>query len=71
MLVKVDYTGKNPSVFKCDRCGTEITVKERIKLLAQKNVGHDKKIKSWDFCQRCYLSLCKGIEKGIIKKKGK
>lgn len=63
MIIHKDYKDKSNSVFMCDRCKTEISGLERITIYAE-NHNIKGKSKKWDFCNRCYRSLKKGIEEG-------
>lgn len=66
MLIKKDCTGKTKSIYKCDRCGTEIhtDVSDRFKVFVKKSPKDYEVINSWDLCKRCYISLCKALSKG-------
>lgn len=63
MLVKKNYSDQRESVYKCDRC------KANLKYNAKASVyiglpRRSAKIK-WHLCKRCYMALCRGIEKGM------
>lgn len=71
MLVKINYTGKGNTIYECDRCHKRIdTGKERrIRISAQiSQHSKYKNLNGWDFCEKCYISLIRGIKKGVAKK---
>jgi len=49
--------------YKCDRCNKELSVDESygifIKMREEKYP-----LKRWDFCEKCYSAMVKGVEKG-------
>lgn len=70
MILKMSYTGKDNTVYKCDRCKRIIdTGKDRRIRIAAQISTHSKykTLNSWDFCERCYAALKRGIERGVVK----
>ncbi len=63
MLLKKSYTDKEKSIYKCDRCKTNLKYNEKISI----HIGLPSKSAKtkWHLCKRCYAALCRGIEKGV------
>lgn len=66
MLVKGDNKDKEKSKYLCDRCNKELTSSERF-IIYVENVKLRVKKKKYDFCDRCYKALERGVEKGRCK----
>lgn len=62
MLVGLDYSNKNKSVYCCDRCNKTMTIQEKKGIYITNNVGQPRK--RWDLCNTCFKMLERGIEKG-------
>ena len=62
MLVYRDYKDKEKSKYLCDRCKIELTSSERF-IISVEIVKTRVKKKKYDFCQKCYRELERGIEK--------
>lgn len=78
MLVKVDYSGKNGSIYKCDRCQRRIymgsddpkKMKNRYRITITDIFGSGNKnttLRSFDLCKHCMSKICWFIDKGVIK----
>ena len=71
MLVKIDHTGKDGTLYICDRCKKEINTKveRRYKMSVSigktKNHSYNTTIKSYDLCKHCCSLICRAIEKGV------
>lgn len=65
MIIYNDRKNKENSKYICDRCKVELTIENKLAIWVetQKNNRVSKK-KKWDFCNRCYRLLKRGIEKG-------
>lgn len=51
----------------CDRCNKEISKEERKSIYVlepQSGTRFNSPRKKWDFCQRCYAAMERGVEKG-------
>ena len=61
----VERTNNNRRiVYECDRCKTRILKPYKIDVQTPKEVRPKRK---WDLCDRCYLALVRGINKGVKK----
>lgn len=72
MLLQVDRTGKDGSIYICDRCKKEIhtNTERRYRLCANidKSLkGYSKTIRAYDLCKHCCSVVCHAIEKGVTK----
>lgn len=60
MIISVNKTDKDKSVYECDRCKKKCNRNEKISLgIDPFCTGWRKK---WDLCTHCYKLLRKGIE---------
>lgn len=57
MLVSLNRLNKKENVYVCDRCNKQLNNDERLII----TVNYKKK---WDFCNKCYKALERGIRKG-------
>lgn len=63
MIIHKDYKNKSNSVFMCDRCKTELTSEERVIIYVEHKKNDIGFRKEWDFCNKCYRSLKRGVER--------
>lgn len=69
MLIKIGQNDKYKSIYKCDMCGEEITIKELNKIHVEKPYKTNKKF--WDLCDDCLTKLVKSIHIYSKKNGGK
>lgn len=62
MLVEKSCQKEVKSIYKCDRCGKSVDVKNKIGIYTQKHLSNSRKY--CDLCLRCFRALERGIEKG-------
>ena len=67
MLITKNRKDNLKSIYMCDRCKKEISIKER-KGIYVTSLNTTIPKKKWDFCISCYKSLVRGVEKGRMKK---
>lgn len=63
MLIKRIH-GSNNCIYKCDRCGAEISANDKKGIYISLTYIENPK-KKWDLCPKCYKALERGIENGI------
>lgn len=61
MLVSVNRLDNKQSVYKCDRCRTQLSVETKIAIYIGLPSRQPKK--KYDLCKRCYMSFVRGVEK--------
>lgn len=61
MLVSQNKFDKKQSVYKCDRCNTQLSIETKVAVYIGLPSRAPKK--KWDLCFRCYRSLIRGINK--------
>ncbi len=49
--------------YRCDRCMKELTSENKITIFTQKQ-KEGPRLKDFDLCKECYVSMVKGIKKG-------
>lgn len=67
MIIETNYSNKNKSLYKCDRCGSVSEPDNNFKIYKQ-GIKDSHPFKKWDLCKRCYSMLVKGIDKGPKKR---
>ena len=53
MVLITNYKDKNKSIYKCDKCKKEISIKEINKVVIDRHTKH--------LCNECYVKLAKWI----------
>ena len=62
MLRKIDYKNNKNSIYLCDICKQRIKANERYIIYVQITKLNIRK-KKYDFCEKCYKSLERGVSK--------
>ncbi len=65
MLISTNVRDKTKSIYMCDRCKREITLKEKVAIYTSINNQNIKK--RYDLCNKCYKALKRGISKRKAK----
>ena len=60
MLIKIGYWEKEKSIYKCDKCGKELSLDTRYQILIN-NPSSYKSQKYADLCERCLNEFKKGF----------
>ncbi len=71
MIIEKYYNNNGKTIYECDRCKKVIDTSKENRIRVHTQISQNSKYKnlnSWDFCERCYAALKRGIERGVVKK---